>query len=118
MLSLFHNEISCRTLQIEEHLGLNLPFTAIFEHPTLRALAAHLLMLLHSPGAAPIGAQVRVCCGWSIVCCHACFQPPVHLVCFSTTRSSICCEHASTFGKYKLDLASVASMHLKHQLLR
>lgn len=34
-----------------------LPFTVIFEYPTLRELAAHLLLLLHSPSAAPIGAQ-------------------------------------------------------------
>lgn len=44
--------------QIEEHLGLALPFTAIFEYPTIRLLAEHLLLLLHSPSATPIGAQV------------------------------------------------------------
>lgn len=58
---LIRSEHFTQSPQIEEHLGLYLPFTAIFEHPTLRALAAHLLLLLHSPGAAPIGAQVREC---------------------------------------------------------
>jgi len=40
-------------------LGLAVPFTVLFEYPTLRALAGHLLLLLHSPGAAPIGAQAE-----------------------------------------------------------
>ncbi len=43
-------------LQIEEHLGLQVPFTAIFQYPTLRKLAAHILHLLRTPESAPICA--------------------------------------------------------------
>ena len=47
----------CRAgVQIEEHLGLQVPFTAIFQYPTLRQLAAHILCLLRTPESAPICA--------------------------------------------------------------
>ena len=49
------SDIWC-ALQIEEHLGLQVPFTAIFQYPTLRQLAAHILHLLRTPESAPISA--------------------------------------------------------------
>jgi hypothetical protein len=44
--------LSC---QIEEQLGVAVPFTVVFEYPTLRLLAAHILRLLNTPAAGPIG---------------------------------------------------------------
>ena len=46
----------CCAAQIEEHLGLQVPFTAIFQYPTLRQLAAHILRRLSTPESAPICA--------------------------------------------------------------
>ena len=45
----------CAT-QIEEQLGLAVPFTAVFEYPTVRQLAAHVLHLLNAPQMAASGA--------------------------------------------------------------
>jgi hypothetical protein len=41
--------------QIEEHLGLAVPFTVVFEYPTIRQLAVHILYLLNTPEMLPIG---------------------------------------------------------------
>ena len=49
------SDMGC-AVQIEEHLGLQVPFTAIFQYPTLRQLAAHILHLLNTPESAPICA--------------------------------------------------------------
>lgn len=42
--------------QIEEHLNLSVPLTVVFEYPTIRELAAHILYLLNTPEMHPIGA--------------------------------------------------------------
>ncbi len=55
-------------MQIEEHLGLQVPFTAIFQYPTLRKLAAHILHLLRTPESAPISALQDVDTGVHASC--------------------------------------------------
>lgn len=42
--------------QIEEHLSLSVPLTVVFEYPTIRQLAVHILHLLNTPESLPIGA--------------------------------------------------------------
>ncbi len=44
-------------MQIEEHLNLAVPLTVVFEYPTIRQLAGHILDLLITPETHPIGAQ-------------------------------------------------------------
>lgn len=44
-------------MQIEEHLNLAVPLTVVFEYPTIRQLAGHILYLLITPETHPIGAQ-------------------------------------------------------------
>ncbi|CAL8464403.1 g3938 [Coccomyxa elongata] len=44
-------------VQIEEHLNLAVPLTVVFEYPTIRQLAGHILYLLNTPETHPIGAQ-------------------------------------------------------------
>ena len=44
----------CTAPQIEEHLSLQVPFTVIFEYPTIRLLATHVLDLLTNPDSASL----------------------------------------------------------------
>lgn len=51
-----HLSENCCVRQIEEHLNLSVPLTVVFEYPTIRELAAHILYLLNTPEMHPIGA--------------------------------------------------------------
>ena len=50
-------------VQVEELLGVSIPFSVVFEQPTIRLLAGHLLRLISAPQAGPIGAGRNGCMG-------------------------------------------------------
>ena len=69
------HDAGCTAPQIEEHLSLQVPFTVIFEYPTIRLLATHVLDLLTNPDSAslrepetgappsPVSPACMLCCG-------------------------------------------------------
>ncbi len=52
--------------QIEEHLSLSVPLTVVFEYPTIRELAAHILYLLNTPAMHAIGESPDLDTGASL----------------------------------------------------
>jgi hypothetical protein len=84
--------------QIEENLGLAVPFTVLFEYPTLRALAGHLLLLLHSPGAAPIGAQAEQGLALGDLAAAAAGEAPARLLLAADAKAAgVPCSPAQLF---------------------